>query len=318
MDLKEELNSRGYAVLRGVHDKELLTAVQSAVLDELIALGISDGKFEAGQPYFVAGEDENVARAASLPIIRRSERIRALTGSEEFRVSLAKVFGDEVFVHPNRWVRAMPPDSEGWAVAPSIHADCFELQGSMRQVTMWTPVFPVTESTGSLPVYASNNGNQIPEGLRLSSDNQSGWTLDPPTLGTRAVYTLEPGDAIVFYATTPHGGAVNTGNSWRVSIETRFQAFSDPICDNALQPYDGSTWKETLSPRAYAEASWITRHPEVVQFDRVWEDWRALEALKLGAQGDPEAVQALINAQLHSNPSVRARASQILEEQSWA
>lgn len=311
------MNERGFAVLRDVHDPALITCLQSEVIEELDSVGAIEPWSGQGQPVFRAGTDDRVPRVAHLPQTRRSERLNSLANNASLLQELATLYGSEVFVHPNRLTRAVPPDREEWAVAPSVHADCFELQGSLRQVTMWSPLFPVTENTGTLPVFSSKNGNLAPSGLTLSSDNQSGWTLDPEHLGRRHVFDLQPGDALLFYATTAHGGSVNDGTGWRVSVEMRFQPLADPICRDALKPYDGSTWEEVQNHWRIKDVSWKHQPLETIDFDPLWEDWRAIESINRGSRGDETAIQGLANALLHRNLSIRAEAARILEMHGW-
>lgn len=315
--LSSSLNSTGWSVIRNLHDSETIASLQELCFAELSELQVTDRSLNKGQPRFINSSDDSVSQAATLQRVRKSELLRKLCEPAGFVEELASFYDAEVFIHPNQWVRAMPPDTEEWAVAPSVHADCFELQGSLRQITVWSPIFPVSSKSGSLPIYNTKNGNGIPSGLELSNDNQSGWTLNEDYLGPKTIPELSAGDALVFLATTPHGGSQNLSKGWRISVETRYQPMTDPIDRNALNPYDGSTWEEFQKTWNDKGRPWENLHPKPTGFDPVWEDWRAVEALKVGSLGDSIAVQALTNALLHSNPGIRAEAQNLLDRYGW-
>lgn len=282
----------------------------------LVEVGAARWAPRGCQPHYLhAGDEENAhpAAAATMKILGR-EDFEAAVQSNRVTDVVAELLGvSEVFVCPQKVFRALPPATSAFHDPAGVHQDYPELQGSLRQLTMWLPLTSADASTGALPVYPGSHRDGV---LPLTlADNPSGWTIDPAFLAKPQVPGLLAGDAIVFTTFTAHGGATNMGTGWRLSIDLRFQPLEDPICDLALTlPGMPFGWDDLH--RGWQEYAhyWARRCPSQVPFDPSWSKWRDLEALRVGRGGDPTAIPALLIARSRAESAIRTTAASILEK----
>lgn len=297
---------------------DLLNKLQLKVISELTGLGVSTGELtEENQPIFVSTADEPID-AALLPQTSREEILEEIFQSPEVLGFVRHLFdGAEVFSHPTKWIRALPPASSDIYSPPDVHQDFPELQGSANQLTMWTPIFTVSQATGSLPVYSGPSSKHVLP-LVLDSGNPSGWRIRQEFLKDLYVPYMQPGDVLIFNTFTPHGGARNSGTGWRVSVEARYQPLNEPICNQHLaSPLQFPSWDALYEGWSKFAHYWAERHPEVIPFDDSWERWRDVEALDQGGRGNPDALVALgIAERFAKSPCTRSRAADLIARNS--
>jgi ectoine hydroxylase-related dioxygenase (phytanoyl-CoA dioxygenase family) len=306
----------GFSVIRRLLDPELLRPMQAAAADQLKSRGVTDGTATSkGQLRYVARDAEEssdflLSEASGL------EAVEECFQSAELLEGVGTLLGtDEVFSHPNKYLRAVPPWESLLSYPAGVHQDYPELQGSPNQLTMWVPLFSATEETGCLPIFESLAPASILP-MRLA-DNPSGWEVRPEVLGRRHAFDFEPGDVLVFNTFTPHGGSRNEGEGIRVSLESRYQPLSDPICEaNLTRPTVAVDWDTHYADwtgqwRHY----WQDRHPRTIAFGDSWERWRDIESLKEGLRGNVDALGALqIAVEFGRDPAVRATAKRLFSQ----
>ncbi|AZD49597.1 phytanoyl-CoA dioxygenase family protein [Pseudomonas chlororaphis] len=311
--LKDAYEREGYVVVRGLLDRTMLELLASKVTQQLNRDGVADGFTSTGQPRF---------REPLLPdpeFLKFAEAVSSELTEGLFQdprvmdVMKALLNTEEVFVHPNKWIRGLAPLDSSLHCSPGVHQDFPELQGSSRQITLWAPFFYVDEGSGSLPVYNKKLGETLlPLELAL---NPSGWQVCSEVLGDKNVFELSPGDALLFNTFTPHGGATNTGEGWRCSIEARFQPLSDPLAiSNFAKPLLTQDWQTFYQGWDTWGFYWKDRHPPIIEFDPSWERWRDLTAIGEAIKGNENAVAALeIAAQFGVSEPIRSCAQRLLE-----
>ena len=145
--------------------------------------------------------------------------------------------------------------------------------------------------------------------------NPSGWQVCSDVLGSKNIFAPHPGDVLLFNRFTPHGGATNTGEGWRCSIEARFQPLADPLASsNVAKPLLAQDWHVFCEDWNTWGFYWTDRHPPLVEFDPSWERWRDLTAIGEGGKGNNDSVVALeIAAQFRTSESIRSSAQRLLE-----
>ena len=311
---RAELHRQGFAVLRGLFDTQLMQSLAVDVTECLVEAGAARWTPSGTQPLYVEPTDDDThpAATATMRILGREDFEAAVQSHRVMRV-VAQLLGvSEVFACPQKVFRAVPPASSAFHYPAGVHQDYPELQGSLRQLTMWLPLTRVDASSGALPVYpASHLAGILPLVL---ADNPSGWSVDPSVLAEPSTPSLEAGDAIVFTTLTAHGGVTNVGTGWRLSIDLRFQPLADPICDLALTlPGQPFTWDEIHRDWQRYAHYWAERCPSRAPFDPSWSKWRDIESLRVGRAGDPVAIPALLIARARGEALVRETAASILE-----
>ncbi|MFS8105233.1 phytanoyl-CoA dioxygenase family protein, partial [Lentzea alba] len=194
---------------------------------------------------------------------------------------------------------------------------CTSMIGSytaLFTVPVWMPFHRVAATTGALPLYRGSHTEGVRE-LELA-DNPSGWQTRLAAHELPDIGDLDAGDVLVFTTMTVHGGSVNACNSYRVSMDVRFQPVTDPICESALTlPGYPHTWEEICEDWDSEFARyWERLDLNVVPFDDRWERWREAEALTRGRAQDAAALSALrIVASQSASVEVRAEARRLLD-----
>lgn len=314
-ELREQYASRGHAFLPSLVDETRLRPIQDAITRHLVTRGLSDGtSTEMGQLKYVAGREESVADVI-LSSTARMEALESIAQDGDVLAIVRHLIGcNEIFVHPIKWIRVVPPEGSILSYPAGVHQDYPELQGSLRQLTLWISIFPSTDDSGGLPLYDRPSRRGV---LPLElADNPSGWTIPEHYLEGRTAHEFGSGDAVAFNTLTPHGGARNTGAGWRASLEVRFQPLDDPISEHNLQrPVLADSWDDHYRDWTQYAYYWRERHPTPIQFDDTWERWRDLEAIESGMRGDEIAIVALeIAAQFARSSVVRDVAKSLLAD----
>ncbi|MGI5221334.1 phytanoyl-CoA dioxygenase family protein [Nocardia sp. CA-290969] len=305
----------GCVIVKDLVSPALVQRVQSRMIDALRAYAGWDGDILPGGLVSV-GPDNYFDLARSIERIVSAgmadeEFERVLHGPVVNRL-IRNLIGDEVFVHPQKVPRILPPGDCPWLRPAGIHQDFPELQGSERQITVWFPLHDVDGTTGVLPVYPGMHRQGV---LPLTlAENPSGWAISEELLPRAYLASMRAGDAIVFNTFTPHGGSVNTSGNLRMSIECRFQPLGDQISESAFElPGYSFGWDEIYRDWSTLGYYWEGRRPEVVPYDRRWEEWRERESIRMGRLALPEAHQALrLTMQWSRDAGTRAEAREIL------
>ncbi|OUE25350.1 hypothetical protein BFL37_07450 [Clavibacter michiganensis] len=287
--------------------------IQDQIIEQFSRSGVTDGCMtERGQLRYVSRAEEK-PEDFLLAGVAQSQDLEAMYHAPEVLDAVRALLDHEdVFIHPLKHLRAVPPEASDLSYPAGVHQDFPELQGSWRQLTMWTPLFRATPDTGSLPVFHEERDSVAP---MMVADNPSGWAIDDTFLTGRARYDLNPGDVLVFNTFTPHGGARNHGDGIRVSVEARFQPLADPVAEGVLAApliaddwdahYQG--WKNGLAHY------WRSRHPPTVPFDDTWERWRDIMAVDEARRANEHAYQALVIASHFArNEPTRREATRLL------
>lgn len=311
--LRDAYEREGYIIVRNLLDKKTLMLLAAKVMQQLNSHRVTDGFTCTGQPRFKEPLQPDADILKFTDAIR-SELTEVLFQTEPVMEMMKELLDtEEVFVHPIKWIRGLAPMDSSLHCSPGVHQDFPELQGSSRQITMWAPFFYVDESSGSLPVYNKKSGETLLP-LELAV-NPSGWQVCPAVLGNKNVFELNPGDVLLFNTFTPHGGATNTGEGWRCSIEARFQPLADPLASsNVAKPLLTQDWHVFYEGWKTWGFYWKDRHPPLLEFDPSWERWRDLTAIAEAGKGNRNALVALeIAAQFAMSEPIRCCAQHLLE-----
>jgi ectoine hydroxylase-related dioxygenase (phytanoyl-CoA dioxygenase family) len=302
----------GFVVVRGLIDITKLSKLAFLTAEHLANAKMARGYTSLGQPKYIPHRPD--FQSLYFEDVMRRELIEEIFQSRSVIQCVRRLTKKrEVFTYPTKLIRAVPPEHVAYFKPAGIHQDFPEVQGGESQITLWAPLFPTREDSGSLPVYGKGHYQGVLP-LQLA-DNHSGWEVDVNYLGGRSVFDLSPGDALLFSSLTPHGGSSNSGQGWRVSIEARYQPLSQPISEgNLKKPIAFDNWEEQY--RGWSEFGdyWVNRHPPLIKFDDTWERWRDLESIREALKSNPLSKTGLmITSKFGRSHSTRSAARELLK-----
>ena len=227
--LRQLLDERGYLLLRGALDRDLVIRLRDEVIAVLYDCHILESP--AAPPLWSGGppptEDEYIAYYER---VVQLESLHALAESPEIRAVMEGLFGGPVEVWEQRLIRIIPPDPEGAApLGVGAHQDGSPQLGYLTQnfSTAWVPLTEIDERLGGLTVVPGSHENGVRQqtgSVSSSLKTAKTQTFDAPSEDERWVTsTYEPGDLVVFASMTLHRGNPNTSDRLRLSCDFRYQ-----------------------------------------------------------------------------------------------
>ena len=241
-DLSDQLDQRGYLLLRGVHDRSQVDAARLEVLHQLAAVGEVKEPIEGGlasgtsrrRDIYPATED----LGAFWQSVSEGTALRSVINGPRIAKVMSQLFREPAEHFSFAWLRAMASGR-----ASPLHIDHpYMNRGSKRLVTCWTPLCPISLTNGTL--YILEGSHRWPdirkafEGHDVDRDPSRPGHIeeDPIHLAKRKSAKLltaefEMGDCLVFGMFTVHGSFDNNSESGliRLSCDTRFQPSADPM-----------------------------------------------------------------------------------------
>eukprot|EP00041_Stephanoeca_diplocostata_P031363 m.975888 g.975888 ORF g.975888 m.975888 type:complete len:335 (-) comp23943_c0_seq7:3499-4503(-) len=240
-ELWAELQSKGYILIRGVHDRDAVLQGRTTVLNHLHQQG---GKLDPAHPVedgvllkncgsacvpFMEGEND-ITKSDGIANVLESDRIKKF-----FEKSL---FEEKCRTFDYKWLRAMHVGGFTGAHTDSVYMS----RGTKDLITMWTPFGDVDTSMGTIAVIEGSNSNESYAKLRdtyskMDAEREglkgTGWfTTDPQEIlerfgGTWKTTDFRAGDALFFTMTTVHMSTKNISGLARVSCDTRWLKASE-------------------------------------------------------------------------------------------
>lgn len=229
--LQEEINSKGYALIRGLIPRsdirnvlgDIATILSDAgwllpdldplehVADSAAACGDPDPSFK--QTYW---EVFNLESFHSLP------HHPALKGVMNMLV------GEQVLIHPKPIGRLIFPNCDGLTV--HAHQDYRFMSGDPECFTVWIPLHDCPTDLGPLQILEGSH--------RFGVINHEDENLHVPEIPSEALTggdwasgQINAGDVLIFHSLTVHAASPNRSRQLRISMDCRFQS-----CDRAIHP----------------------------------------------------------------------------------
>jgi hypothetical protein len=247
--LQEAMNSRGYALIRGLIPRSDL----ENVLD-----GITKILFDAG--WLLSGHDplEHIADDAAAcgdpdPTFKRTyqevfnlELFHALPHHPALKGVMKMLVGEQVLVHPKPIGRLIFPNCESLTV--HAHQDYRFMSGDPECFTVWIPLHDCPTDLGPLQILEGSH--------RFGVISHEGENLHVPEISTGALTEgdwvggrINAGDLLIFHSLTVHAASPNRSNLLRISMDCRFQD-----CARAIHPGNlafagesGKSWEATYA-----------------------------------------------------------------------
>ena len=231
---------------------------------------------------------------------------------------LEKLTDKPVLPHPQKIARLWFPKYTEHTTP--IHQDFVHFQGNFDTYTCWTPVGDCPIELGGLTV--------VPGSHKIDRVIDHHFSLGAGALrinerevqGEWHTTNYEIGDTLFFLALTVHQALPNRSvNKLRVSLDNRYQAIGNPICNEVLTPhlhgYSPLSWDEVYRKwesehlKYYWKDLVGTPDTPVMQKDYGYSEQGFKEALSLAKTGDKNAILHLERFIEHSPTSDSAKAA---------
>ena len=200
------------------------------------------------------------------------------------------------------------------------HQDFVHFQGSVDNLTCWSPVGDCPRELGGLAILrGSHQVNRIlAHQFSLGAGSLHVEIDQHHELGDEWLTTdFEVGDTLIFNALTVHRALPNlTHDRLRVSLDNRYQRQADPIAEHMLQPHLSSMspldWNDVYSGwsddslQYYWKESDLAVVPKITKYlDAALEE--AIQLTRLGDSRGELHLQRLATRAPHSPEGIRAK-----------
>ena len=295
--LKKRLQDEGYLFLAALIPKEDVLKVRQKMISILNEFGWIDnssgnklddavGNEQAFVPDTDPVSNSIMKKQISSFIIRDLQHHRNL-------ISLFKrIFDHSVFPLPRVIPRTLFPNQDEHTTPP--HQDYPHVQGSRFSYAAWIPLGDCEKDMGGLAIASQSNKEGVlpiipamgAGGMAVLDKYQDQWRFNP----------LSSGDVIIFNCLTVHKGVPNHSKKLRISIDMRYQATSDTVCEDWLKPHRNLiSWEELYKdwPDKKTQYYWRECRVKTVPFNDIYYEKRNKLAFQMSHQGDKNALATL-------------------------
>jgi hypothetical protein len=247
--LREELGSRGYALIRG-----LLPLVDlSNLLAEIAQVLFKAGWLLPGRHPLECIADIKAACGDPDPSFKRTyqevfdlESFHALPHHIALKRVMNMLVGKQVLIHPKPIGRLIFPHCEQLTV--HAHQDYRFMNGDPECFTVWIPLHDCPTDVGPLRILEGSHRSGF---LKHEDENlhvpeiPSGTAIEGDWVGG----AINAGDVLIFHSLTVHAAAPNRSNRIRISLDCRFQNYERAInpANLAFAGESGKSWEATYS-----------------------------------------------------------------------
>lgn len=294
--LQGEIDSRGYALIRGLLPQDDL----SRTLGDIAEVLSTAGWLLAGRDPLERVADPGAACGDPDPAFKRTyqdvfnlEAFHALPHHPALRQVMKMLVGERLLVHPKPIGRLIFPQCERLTV--HAHQDYRFMGGDPECFTVWIPLHDCPTNVGPLRVVESSHrlgyvqhedeNLHVPE-IPPDAELQGDWVGGP----------IHAGDVLIFHSMTVHAASPNLSNQLRISLDCRFQDYSREFnpANLVFAGDSGKSWDKTY-------ANW--RSDELKYF------WKSLP---LALQPSKAEIEEL--SQTAESPAKRARYARMLSQ----
>jgi hypothetical protein len=221
--LREELGTRGYALIRGVLPLADINYVLGEVTEILSAAG-----------WLLPGHDpiERIAKSSAAcgdpdPSFKRTyrevfslESFHALPHNPALKSVMKMLVGEQVLVHPKPIGRLIFPNCENLTV--HAHQDYRFMSGDPECFTVWIPLHDCPTELGPLQILEGSHRFGI---IGHEDENLHVPEIPADALkdGDWACGQIGAGDVLIFHSLTVHAASANRSRQLRISVDCRFQ-----------------------------------------------------------------------------------------------
>lgn len=247
--LREQLDSRGYVLIRGL----LPHSDVKSVLGEITEILSDAGWMQPGHDPVEHIANQSAACGDPDPGFKRTyreifnlESFHALPHHPALRGVMRMLVGDQVLVHPKPIGRLIFPNCESLTV--HAHQDYRFMSGDPECFTSWIPFHDCPTDLGPLQILEGSH--------RLGVIEHEDENLHVPeipagalTEGDWASGPIDAGDVLIFHSMTVHAASANRSHQLRISMDCRFQSYERAIHPGnlAFAGESGKSWDAMYS-----------------------------------------------------------------------
>ncbi len=294
--LESQLQSKGYALIRGLLPRDAVRSVLADITEVLFSSGWleRDANPLARIPRRGAacGDPDPVFKQVYRQVFNL-ESFHALPHDPALQRVMVALVGDQVLVHPKPIGRLIFPNCERLVV--HAHQDYEFMGGDPQFFTAWIPLHDCPIEVGPLRILSGSH--------RFGIQKHERENLHVPEISVDAIRgdewvggSIEAGDVLIFHSLTVHAASPNVSRQMRISIDCRFQDAKREVHPSnfVFAGESGKSWDETY-------AGW---HSEALKFY-----WRRLPVT---LRPSAEELQDL--AATAESISIRTRYSRMLSQ----
>ncbi len=274
--LQRRMAGDGYLYFPGLLDVSALQVVRTAIGDVLQKGGwIKPGTDPLDAAACPPGLSENDdAYWAVYNEIQKLEAFHALAHHPALLDVMRHLIDEPILIHPLCICRIIFPGNmyvTGEPYTTPAHQDYPNSQGTTRFHAAWVPLGPCPAELGGLAVLrGSHRFGVLP--MKPAFGPGQRVAIIGADMAKLAWHggAYGAGDVLVFHSLTVHSATDNRTQRLRVSVDYRYQAASDEICEISMTPHGGHvTWEQVYSGwRSNSlQYYWEALNPNVVPLD---------------------------------------------------
>jgi len=247
--LREEIETRGYALIRDLLPREELVRVLTDVtqiLDKAGWLLPGFDPLERVAKISVACGDPDPSFKQAYQQVFNLESFHSLPHHPALRRVMEMIVGDRLLVHPKPIGRLIFPNCE--RLTTHAHQDYRFMGGDAECFTVWIPLHDCPTAVGPLRILEGSHRfgfqrhedenlhvPEIPDGSAIGGDWVGG--------------DINAGDVLMFHSLTVHAASPNLSNRLRISLDCRFQDHARIFnpANLAFAGESGKSWEKTYA-----------------------------------------------------------------------
>lgn len=248
-DLQDQINSGGYALIRGVLPRDEVTRALGEITQLLSVAGWllpGHDPLERVADLRAACGDPDPAFKHTYRKVFNLESFHALPHHPAMQQVMKMLIGDWLLIHPKPIGRLIFPHCERLTV--HAHQDYRFMGGDTECFTVWIPLHDCPTDVGPLRVVEGSHrlgymqhedeNLHVPE-ISVTADMGGGW------VGGQ----INAGDVLIFHSLTVHAASPNLSNQLRISLDCRFQDYRRALnpANLAFAGDSGKSWEKTYA-----------------------------------------------------------------------
>ena len=235
--MREQLDTRGYCLLRSALPRQLVDAAAAALTQEVSQRGwLVDGTDPADLVVKNDPPGSGMLRDVEQDNMMNSEAIRRVLHGPELFGIFESLFEEEAVSFDYKWFRAVIPEQYSGFHMDNVYMGA----GSARVHTVWLPWHDIDTTKGGLVVLEGSSSLPGYAQMRATYGTQQHgqwFGLDPaellafePGRARWVTANFSVGDIVIFPMLTMHGSLTNrSADRLRLSADIRFQPKSEPL-----------------------------------------------------------------------------------------